>query len=144
VGAPSEGQLRDGRWRAWGEAEYRDPDLAAHITVTRQRGVRLYGAPTADAFPDVPHEHYVAPVVYNYLGLPDASDEHAVYAVLNICRVYALLVDDAVLSKDEGGRWAMTAPLPTAGLCAGYWLPTEGGLHTLRDGGIVSDCLAHT
>ena len=88
----------------------RDPDLAAHITVTRRRGVCLLGSPVAAVFPAVPRTDYL-----DSLRLDVLSDEFGltstgappVYAVLNGCRTYAYLVDGKILSKEEGGVWAL-------------------------------------
>ena len=102
--------LENGAWRSWNGEKRRDPDLAAHITVLRHRGVCLEGRPIAEVFPTVPRGDYLAAVLGDVLdaqfGL--ASDlAQPVYVILNACRTYAYLRTGAVLSKEEGGVWAL-------------------------------------
>jgi streptomycin 3"-adenylyltransferase len=93
----------------------RDADLAAHITVTKRRGVTLWGEPLASVFPEVPWRYYLASIVEdsesslgNVLAGPDAgSCRVPPYAVINFCRVLAAAQERLVLSKREGGEWAL-------------------------------------
>jgi len=39
--------------------ERTDPDLAAHLTVVRERGIRLVGAPIEGVIPPIPREAYL-------------------------------------------------------------------------------------
>lgn len=86
-----------------------DPDLAAHITVTRERGVCLWGAPIQQAFPQVPRKDYVASIVSDLQWAHDRMGQGVswVYGVLNACRVYAYLRERQILSKAEGAEWAL-------------------------------------
>ncbi|MDQ2830299.1 MAG: DUF4111 domain-containing protein, partial [Chloroflexota bacterium] len=94
------------------EEERKDPDLAAHITMLRQRGVTLFGPPIARVFPPVPREDYLASILADYAAARDAIVQRPVYGVLNLCRVYRYLRDGSICSKDEGGVWAArTLPL---------------------------------
>lgn len=101
--------LENGAWQEWNAHTASDPDLAGHITVTRARGVTLYGATIRETLPDVPRADYLS----SCLGdLADARNEDAlarnpVYALLNHCRTYGFLVDGQIRSKDEGGVWAL-------------------------------------
>jgi predicted nucleotidyltransferase len=111
------GALASGAWRDWTTQPALDSDLAAHLTVTRRRGLCLYGAPTGQTVPPVPTRDYADSIVGDLWW---ARDRHAQepsgispYLVLNACRVYAFLLEGAVLSKDEGGQWAL-AKLPDA------------------------------
>ncbi|WP_405063393.1 DUF4111 domain-containing protein [Kribbella sp. NBC_01505] len=83
-----------------------DPDLAAHITVVRKRGVAISGAPADEVFAPVPYEDYLSAVMED---LQDVMDGDALlkspyYGVLNACRVLATLElgPGTVLSKEEG------------------------------------------
>ncbi len=102
--------VSSGEWRNWQGETGVDPDLAAHITVTNQRGICLVGLATIDAFPEVPPGDYLDSILGDVLspqfGLP-AVHSHAVYSVLNGCRTLAFLQGGGVLSKAEGGIWAL-------------------------------------
>ncbi len=86
-----------------------DKDLAAHFTVIRRRGKCLYGAPVREIFAEVPAPDY-ADSIWN--DIADAENEIAanpMYLVLNLARVLAYCRDGLVLSKKEGGEWALKA-----------------------------------
>ncbi len=104
--------LADGSWQRWTASERGDPDLAAHITVLHARGVVLLGPPIADVFPPVPRADFVHPLRLDVLdprfGLTSLA-EHPVYSLLNACRTLAYLREGAILSKAEGGAWALAA-----------------------------------
>ncbi|OQA46938.1 MAG: Streptomycin 3''-adenylyltransferase [Chloroflexi bacterium ADurb.Bin325] len=104
--------LADGSWQRWTASERGDPDLAAHITVLRARGVRLLGPPIAEVFPAVPRADFVDALRLDVLdprfGLAGLA-EHPVYSLLNACRTLAYLRAGAILSKAEGGAWALAA-----------------------------------
>jgi streptomycin 3"-adenylyltransferase len=102
--------LESGAWRGWKPSLAGDPDLAAHITVTRARGMQLSGPDIADVFPDVPRADYLASLAADVLderfGLSDTMPS-PVYSILNACRTLAYLWTGAILSKAEGGAWAL-------------------------------------
>jgi predicted nucleotidyltransferase len=93
-------------WRFRDAADQRDPDLATHVMVARMRGVALYGPPPADVLPDVPRADYLDSALTHVdrnlarrgLGIDD---------LLNAGRAMAAVVDGAVFSKEEGGRWLL-------------------------------------
>jgi predicted nucleotidyltransferase len=92
-----------------------DPDLAAHYTITRWRGVCLYGVPVAQVFPEIPAEAYLDSIVqdadWSYARIkagPDRGEGGVpAYSVLNACRVLAYIQQHLVTSKLEGGRWGL-------------------------------------
>ena len=90
-----------------------DIDLAAHFTVLRGRGACLWGAPIGEVFAPVPARDYVDSIWNDVCGAPEEIAGDAMYLVLNLARVLAYLEDGAVLSKREGGAWAL-ARLPEA------------------------------
>lgn len=98
-------------------ADRRDADLAAHVTVTRARGARLWGEPILQVFGPVPWNDYVASVLedFDWLARENRLFDNPVYAVLNTCRVLQLLTREpgTVASKEEGGHWGL-AHLPGA------------------------------
>jgi streptomycin 3"-adenylyltransferase len=129
--------LNDGAWREWNAVRRCDGDLAGHITVTHHRGVVLHGAPIAEVFPAVPERDFLASILDDVLspGFGLNSDlARPVYVVLNACRTYAYLRAGALLSKHEGGAWALGVlpprfhPVVAAALDAYGHQPDDGGL----------------
>lgn len=98
-------------------AERTDPDLAAHVTVARARGVALLGPPPDVLFAPVPWADYLDSVRGDLEWILDDENirDNPPYAVLNVCR--ALELHDApegtIRSKEEGGVWGK-AHLPAA------------------------------
>jgi streptomycin 3"-adenylyltransferase len=107
-------ELASDAWRCWNDTQRYDPDLAAHFTILRHRGICLVGAPIADIFPEVPRHDYLASAMEDVLSALDDIAANPVYAILNACRTYAYLRDGRICSKDEGGAWALRA-LPLEG-----------------------------
>ena len=106
-------QLTSGEWQKWNREVRTDADLAAHVTLTLNRGVCLYGKPMAEVFPAVPPEHYVYSIVSDFYWAEERIARYPVYFVLNACRVLAYLREGRICSKEEGGVWAIQA-LPDA------------------------------
>ena len=79
----------------------KDPDLAAHLTVLHERGLRWDGPPVREIFGAVPRYAYLDSVLAD---VSEDSDD-PVYRVLNLCRVLGYLGGAGVLSKKEGGEW---------------------------------------
>ncbi len=106
-----ERELADDDWKSWNDAARFDGDLAAHVTVLNHRGLSLCGQPVADVFPPVPEEDFVSSILADVLsakfGLDGTAAQFPVYVVLNACRTLAFLRTKQVLSKEEGGRWAL-------------------------------------
>lgn len=134
--------LARGDWTRWDAQPRRDPDLAGHITVTQQRGVCLAGLPISVAFPAVPTADYRASILADVLdahfGL--ASDlSHPVYVILNACRTLAFLRTGQVMSKDEGGVWALTVlPEPLRPAAAAL---LEAYRHRRDEGGLSPEAI---
>ncbi len=84
-----------------------DPDLAAHFTITRARGVALCGAPVAEVFGEVPRADYFASILSDIESAAEDILENPVYVTLNLCRVCAFAEAGLVQSKREGGEWAL-------------------------------------
>ena len=99
--------LADDTWRAWNEAAPTDLDLAAHITVTRQRGRCLYGAAITEVFPDIPPADYLAAIVDDFHWGRERLAANPIYFILNACRIVAYRRTGLVTSKDEGGAWML-------------------------------------
>ncbi len=92
-----------------GEVDYEstneDPDLAAHLTVVRARGVALSGRPAVDVFGEVPDEDYLGAIEADLRDVDLVAEPY--YGVLNACRVLMVRESPQVVSKDEGGEWAL-------------------------------------
>lgn len=99
--------LNEGTWHDWEQEHSLDPDLAAHFTITRRRGVRLAGTPIADAVPVVPWPDYLDSIRRDFDWASERAQDNPVYLVLNACRIWAAVSDKMVLSKAEGAVWAM-------------------------------------
>ncbi|MHB0858111.1 MAG: aminoglycoside adenylyltransferase domain-containing protein [Anaerolineae bacterium] len=103
--------LADGSWRRWNDVRMVDPDLAAHVTLTRARGACLTGAPVEEVFPVVPPQDYLDAIVGDFEDIAARMGDNPVYGVLNACRVWWYLAKGALSSKAEAGEWAR-AQLP--------------------------------
>ena len=88
-----------------------DKDLAAHVTILSKRGRRLYGAPIGDVFAEVPGDDYMDSILFDVEGAIGEITEYPMYLTLNLARVLAYREEGLVLSKKEGGEWAL-ARLP--------------------------------
>ena len=84
-----------------------DKDLAAHFTIINHRGKCLYGAPIKDTFADVPVEDYKDSIWNDVADAKEDIADDPMYIILNLARVLAYLHDGLVLSKKEGGDWAL-------------------------------------
>lgn len=86
-----------------------DPDLAAHISVIMERGITLYGKPAEELFQTIPYSDYVSSLTADYEYGKKKVDTKPVYFVLNACRIHVFLTQAKILSKAEGGLWALNS-----------------------------------
>ena len=84
-----------------------DKDLAAHFTIINKRGRCLYGAPIEDVFAAVPSDDYMDSIWFDIEGAVEEITEYPMYLTLNLARVLAYKKEGLVLSKKEGGTWAL-------------------------------------
>ena len=84
-----------------------DKDLAAHFKIIKNYGVVLYGAEINDIFVDVPRNDYMDSIWADIEGAKEEILKEPVYIILNLCRVAAFLKNDLILSKRQGGEWAL-------------------------------------
>ena len=84
-----------------------DRDLAAHFTVIRSRGRCLYGLPVGEVFGEVPEEDYLDAIRDDIAGAAEEIAGNTMYLTLNLARVLAFRTERKVLSKREGGEWAL-------------------------------------
>lgn len=98
--APEDTKVIDGHQRGG------DPDLVLHFAVCRTAGRLLGpGLPAAETFGPVPDELVTAQLAAELRwGAEHAPGE---YAVLNACRAWRFAADGALVSKIDGGQWAL-------------------------------------
>lgn len=84
------------------EMKGRDPDLAGYFAVIRQEGITLCGEPVHAVFGEVPAAFVMASFRSNL------EDGNGVSAILNRCRFEAYRREGRMLSKLDGGWWALT------------------------------------
>ena len=89
-----------------------DKDLAAHFTILIKRGRCLYGASIEEVFSEVPAYFYMDSILDDVSDAPNDIAENTMYLILNLARVLAYKEEQLVLSKKEGGEWALEH-LPT-------------------------------
>ena len=82
-----------------------DPDLLAHVAMTRAAGIAVLGPEPAGVFGPVPRRALLRSSAEDLQWALDRGT-HA-YAVLNACRAMRFLDEDAVCSKIEGASWAL-------------------------------------
>ena len=84
-----------------------DKDLAAHFTIITQRGKCVYGAPIEEVFAKVPGVDYMDSIRFDVEGAAEEITDYPMYLTLNLARVLAYKEEGLVLSKKEGGEWAI-------------------------------------
>ncbi|WP_214763776.1 aminoglycoside adenylyltransferase domain-containing protein [Exiguobacterium sp. s141] len=83
-----------------------DPDLAAHIKITSERGIVLYGRPLKDVIIGFNEVDYRDAILFDARDCLDSIHDTPMYSVLNLTRVLAYCSDDLVLSKQEAFEWS--------------------------------------
>ncbi|WP_226658257.1 aminoglycoside adenylyltransferase domain-containing protein [Guptibacillus hwajinpoensis] len=86
---------------------HKDPDLAAHITITTERGICIDGRPIERTFPKVPREHYISSILGDFEECVEGMASNPIYSILNTIRVYWYLKDGVISSKKEAGIWGL-------------------------------------
>ena len=84
-----------------------DKDLAAHFTIINHGGKCLCGAPIKEVFGDIPIQDYIDSIWNDIADAENEITDNPMYIILNLARVLAYLQDGLVLSKKEGGEWAL-------------------------------------
>ena len=98
-----------------------DPDLAAHLHVTRARGVVLAGQSPQRVFPVVPKEDYVDSLLRDLEWSFESDRAGPSYRLLSPARIWAALATGGLHSKETGAVWALERLPPGSiqGLCRG-------------------------
>ncbi len=84
-----------------------DKDLAAHFKIIKEYGVVLQGEEIEDVFADVPRKDYIDSIWSDVEGAGEDIADEPVYVILNLCRTAAFLRNGLILSKKQGGEWAL-------------------------------------
>ena len=101
-----------------------DKDLAAHVTIINRYGKTLYGEDIHQVFSEVLYEDYLDAILYDIENAREDILENPMYVVFSLCRVLAYAMERRVLSKKDGGEWAllhvekMYQPIIESALCA--------------------------
>jgi hypothetical protein len=82
-----------------------DPDLVLHYLVTRDSGVAITGHPVDAVVGAVQRTQVLTQMRDELIWALEQADQR--YAVLNACRALAYARDGSVLSKIDGGAWAL-------------------------------------
>ncbi|MBE6884821.1 MAG: DUF4111 domain-containing protein [Ruminococcaceae bacterium] len=83
-----------------------DPDLAAHVAVTKAVGFALCGEPIDEVFAEVPKAAYVDSIRCDLAGCLTEIEKAPHYYIPNLCRALAYAEENLILSKEQGLRWA--------------------------------------
>lgn len=84
-----------------------DPDLAVHFTVTRARGMCIFGESIERVFGSVPERAYWSSLMVDADGIWADMATNPIYSILNLCRIAAYQQEKSILSKLEGGKWGL-------------------------------------
>lgn len=88
-----------------------DRDLAAHFAVIKHCGRVLYGEPIDTVFGEVSRDIYIDSIMYDIGSAHEDIAGDPIYVTLNLCRALAYVRGGLILSKQQGGEWAL-AHLP--------------------------------
>lgn len=86
-----------------------DPDLIAHVMVTKTRGIKVFGEDISMVFGTVKALDFIDAILYDLEDLKLDSEVNMTYYVLNLLRFHYYLLDGGVYSKVEAGRKALEA-----------------------------------
>lgn len=84
-----------------------DKDLAAHFTVIKHVGYALCGRPIREVFGEIPKENYLDSIICDIQNAKKDIIDNPVYIILNLSRVLAYKSEELILSKKQGGIWAI-------------------------------------
>lgn len=84
-----------------------DPDLTAHILCLRAFGKTVLGPDIPRVFDQVNRGDALAAIRYDVKDAETSLHDNPVYYILNLCRALAYVRKNLVLSKKDGGQWAL-------------------------------------
>lgn len=95
--------------------EFEDADIACHVKLTRQCGIRVCGKEIAEVFPEVPEEDFWQSIrrdIDDY-DFNAYQPEYFASNILILGRILSYKKEGRILSKYEGGLWTL-AHVPEA------------------------------
>lgn len=89
------------------DTDFEDPDIACHVKLTRQSGVRLYGEAIDAVFPPVPEADFWQSIAADVQDYDFHAYEPRYFAsnILILGRVLSYKIERRILSKYEAGVW---------------------------------------
>ena len=84
-----------------------DPDLICHIASLHAFGISIYGPSVPRVFDRPKQEDVLCSIRLDAQDAAEHLHEKPVYYVLNLCRAVAFQRESLMLSKKEGGEWAL-------------------------------------
>ena len=84
-----------------------DPDLTTHVLALHSYGVSIFGPSIPRVFDQVRREDALCAIRMDLADAGEWLHERPIYYVLNLCRALAYLRENRVLSKRQGGEWAL-------------------------------------
>ncbi|WP_010280868.1 aminoglycoside adenylyltransferase domain-containing protein [Bacillus timonensis] len=102
-----ETDLLNGTYQFLNDDIHLDGDLAAHLTITYQRGICVEGKPIKEVFPLVPRSDYISSILGDYQDCLVNIEEDPIYCSLNLLRVFWYLKEGVISSKQEAGDWGL-------------------------------------
>ena len=89
------------------EADLKDTDLAAHITILHRRGICLEGPPIEEIFPPISHSEYLSSIRADYEKCMAILEKNPLYSVMKIMRAYWYIKVGTITTKQEAGEWGI-------------------------------------
>lgn len=99
-----------------GDSHPGDPDLVLHYAVCRARGVAFAGAEASLLLPAYPRRAILDALSAELVWARDHAPWR--YIVLNACRAWAFAEEGSVLSKVDGGDWALVRGIEPGAVAA--------------------------
>ncbi|UFT98409.1 DUF4111 domain-containing protein [Radiobacillus kanasensis] len=84
-----------------------DGDLAAHLMITKHRGICIEGRSINEVIPLVPVNHYRSSIMADFRDCLENIQKNPIYCSLNMIRVLWFLQEGVISSKKEAGDWAL-------------------------------------
>lgn len=84
-----------------------DPDLAAHFTILRYKGLCIQGEPIDEVIPPIPKEDYLNAILNDYADCLEQIEQKPIYAILNLLRIFLYIKVGEIYSKREAAIWGV-------------------------------------
>lgn len=84
-----------------------DKDLAVHLTLINEKGLVLYGEPIAEVFSPISPSTYWEGILYDLDSAGKDILIEPASVILNLCRTLVYSESKTIVSKKDGGMWAL-------------------------------------